>query len=81
MEWFLYDNGVRLERVNKNIMFEEKDIANAFNNFFINVGPKLADDIPTATRSFESYVQKTNETIKEKPITINELKDALFPSK
>ena len=81
MEWFLYDNGLRLERVNKNIIFEEKDIANAFNNFFINVGPKLADDIPTATRSFESYVQNTNETIKEKPITINELKDALFPSK
>ena len=81
MEWFLYDNGLRLERVNKNIIFEEKDIANAFNNFFINVGPKLADDIPTATRSFESYVQNTNETIKEEPITINELKDALFPSK
>ena len=33
------------------------------------------------TRSFESYVQNTNETIKEEPITINELKHALFPSK
>ena len=79
MDWFLYDNGLRLERVNKNMIFEENDIA--FNNFFINVGPKLADEIPTATRSFESYVQNTNETIKEEPITINELKDAFFPSK
>ena len=51
---------------------------NALNNFFINIGPKLADDIPTTTRSFESYVQNTNETIKEKPITINKLKDAFF---
>ena len=48
--------------INRNVIFEYKRIANAFNNFFINIGPKLADDIPTATRSFESYVQKTNET-------------------
>ena len=32
-------------------------------------------------RSFESYVQNTNGTIKEEPITINELKDTFFPSK
>ena len=63
--------------INKNVIFEEKHIANAFNNFFINIGPKLADDIPTATRSFESYVQNTNET-NEEPITINEL-NPFFP--
>ena len=79
MNWFQYDIGLRHERVNKNVIFEEKHIANAFNNFFINIGPKLADDIPTATRSFESYVQNTNETIKEEPITINELKKSFFP--
>ena len=67
--------------INKNVIFEEKHIANAFNNFFINIGPKLPDDIPTATRSFEIYVQSTNETIKEEPITINELKDAFFSLK
>ena len=64
--------------INKNVIFEEKHIANAFNNFFINIGPKLADDIPTATRSFENYVQNINETIKEEPITIKELKGAFF---
>ena len=37
--------------------------------------------IPTATRSFESYVQSINETIKELQITIHELKDAFFPLK
>ena len=52
-------------------MFEEKYISNAFKNFFINIGPKLADDIPTATKYFKSYIQNTNETIKEEPITIN----------
>ena len=64
--------------INRNVIFEEKHIANTFNNFFINIGSKLADDIPTATRSFESYVQNTNETMKEGPITSNELKDAIF---
>ena len=56
--------------INKNVIFEEKHIANAFNNFFINIGPKLADDIPTDTRSFESYVQNTNETIKESQLLL-----------
>ena len=65
----------------KIVIFEEKRIANAFNNFFINIRPKLADDIPTATKSFESYVQKTNEAIKNEPIAINELKDAFSPLK
>ena len=64
--------------INKKVIFQEKRIANAFNSFFINVGPKLADDTPTVTRSFESYFQKTNETIKNEPIAINELKDAFF---
>ena len=31
-----------------------------------------------ATRSFESYVQKTNETIKDESVTTDELKDAFF---
>ena len=77
----IHSNLPRKIVINKNVIFEKKQIANAFNNFFINIGPKLADDIPTSTRSFQSYVQTTNETIKEELITINELKDAFFPSK
>ena len=38
--------------INKNVILEEQQIANAFNNFVINIGPKLADDMPKATRSF-----------------------------
>ena len=34
-----------------------------------------------ATRSVENYMQKTNETKKNEPITINELKDAFFSLK
>ena len=44
--------------INRNVIFEGKRIANAFNNFFIDIGSDLPDGIPTATRSFKSYVQK-----------------------
>ena len=57
--------------INKNVIFEKNHIAKAFNNSFISIGPKLADNISTVTRSFESYVQNANETIKEEPIIIN----------
>ena len=32
MDWFLYDNGLRHERVNKNIYFEEHLRTTAFND-------------------------------------------------
>ena len=38
--------------INKDVILEEQQIANALNNFVINIGPKLADDMPKATRSF-----------------------------
>ena len=60
-------------------IFEEKQIANEFHNFFINIGPKLANDIVGAVRSFESCVQKANKTIATDPISNNnESKEALF---
>ena len=55
-----------------------KTIANAFNNVFINISPNLADNIPTATRSFKSYIQKTKERTKVEPVTINELNNSFF---
>ena len=39
------------------IIFEEERIANAFNNFYVNIGPKLANDIQTATRSRSSRLE------------------------
>ena len=39
------------------IIFEEERIANAFNNFYVNIGLKLADDIQTATRSRSSRLE------------------------
>ena len=40
--------------INKSVIFEEKQNENAFNNFFVNIGPKVPDDTPVVTRSFEN---------------------------
>ena len=42
----------------KNGTFTEnpKDIANILNTYFVNVGPELADKLPQAQKSFESYL-------------------------
>ena len=37
----------RKTAINKTVTFKENQIANTFNNFFINIGSKLAGDIPT----------------------------------
>ena len=37
---------------------------------FNNIHPSLADDIPTATRLFEIYVQKTKETMKDEQLLL-----------
>ena len=50
----IHSTSPRKIAINKNVIFEEKHVANAFNNFLMNIGLKSADDIPTATRSFES---------------------------
>ena len=74
----IHSNLPRKIVIKVNVIFDEKRIANAFNNVFINIGPNLAATIPTATKSFKNYVQKTKETIKDEPITVNELNNTVF---
>ena len=40
--------------INKSVIFEEKQNENAINNFFVNIGPKVPDDTPMVTKSFEN---------------------------
>ena len=41
---------------NRNI-FDQKTIANSFNEYFVNVGPKLTCEILQSQRSFEMYLK------------------------
>ena len=64
----------------KNIL-DEKEIANEFDNFFVKIGPKLAEKIQPSKYSFESYIASINTKLPEQTVTINELKEASFSFK
>ena len=62
----------------KNGILDETNIANEFNNFFTDIGLKLAKKISESSQPFESYMRNIGSEIENKPLFINELKDAFF---
>ena len=87
--WHVIKEAIRKTRCNnqtifpKRVLIDEKIITNPkiiaekFNNFFIDIGPKLAQKIEAPTKTFESYLKK-NKRQPEHPLTMNELKEAFF---
>ena len=64
--------------VNKTGIFDAKKIADEFNIFFTNIGTDLANEIPNASKQFDSYITKVNISMESQLLSINELKDAFF---
>ena len=62
----------------KTEILDETNIANEFNNFFTNIGLKLVKKIPQLSLHFESYMKNVSSEMENKPLSINELKDAFF---
>ena len=46
--------------VNGNIISVKKQIANGFNDFFTNVGPNLAKNIPKQNKDIHDYLNDEN---------------------
>ena len=67
--------------VDKRSITETESIAESFNKCFTQIGPKLAKDIGTSTKSFNEYIKKHDTTQQEKVISANELKDVFFSLK
>ena len=67
--------------VDKKSITETESIAESFNKYFTQIGPKLAKDIGTSTKSFNEYIKKHDTTQPERVISVNELKDAFFSLK
>ena len=65
---------------NRNI-FDQKTIANSFNEYFVNVGPKLACEIPQSQRSFEMYLKESDSLFEEVTLSDEEIKTAFFSLK
>ena len=60
---------------------EKKSIAEKLNEFFVNIGPKLASAIPRNDISFESYVPKTESILTDFRLTEEEFKEAFLSLK
>ena len=59
-------------------VYNKPEIADAVNDFFINIGQKLTSQIPKPPKTFETYIYKLNVTMDFEPLSINELKDTSF---
>ena len=68
-------NNISGFNLNGKIIKDNKSIANEFKNYFINIGPNLANNItPPHNRHFSDYMEKkVNKSIFLKPVTDNEI--------
>ena len=60
----------------KKSITKTESIAEKFNKYFTQIGPNLAEDIGTSTKSFNQHIKKHDTTQPEKVISVNESKDA-----
>ncbi|XP_065675574.1 uncharacterized protein LOC136091789 [Hydra vulgaris] len=68
----------RLQRDdNRGDAFVNKEIAETFNSFFINIGKKLAGAIPEGKKSFKFFLQKSDSFMEESELLIDELRLAI----
>ncbi|XP_065675902.1 uncharacterized protein LOC136092111 [Hydra vulgaris] len=68
----------RLQRDDKRgDAFVNKEIAETFNSFFINIGKKLAGAIPEGKKSFKSFLKKSDSFMDESELLIDELRLAI----
>ena len=59
-------------------LIEARDIANAFNNFFVNVGSNIASSIPASSTSPELYLpERQINSLLLSPITSKEISDEI----
>ena len=58
-------------------IFDQGKIANCFNKFFVDIGPKLASMIPESQTKFDQYLNPHQTLVGEANLTDNEIKEAL----
>ena len=54
----------------------EPEIAKEFNNFFTNIGPRLAEKIPQVNQSFKDYLIYNNNEMENNELTFDEFEKA-----
>ena len=66
----------KMLKTNTGFIYNQEQIANEFNNFFTNVGPNLANKIPTVQKSFEEYLNKSESFIDNPELSYDEFEKA-----
>ena len=64
-----------------NIVTEPREIANIFNNFFTDIGPNLAKDLPEHNKIPESYVKPLNSIFQFQLVTETDVSKLLHTIK
>ena len=62
--------------INNKKITDKTEIANNFNEFFANVGPKLAEKIPDVNKNFESYIPVIDTSLFHTDLTEKEFETA-----
>ena len=58
-------------------ILDQEKIANCFNKFFVDIGPKLASMIPESQKKFDQYLNPHQTFMGEANLTDDEVKEAL----
>ena len=67
---------------NNKIITDPKEIANGFNDYFVNIGPGLASKINTSATSYQSYLPESfNSSFFLQPTCENEIKKIIYQLK
>ena len=67
--------------INKVDVYNKPKIADAFSDFFTNIGQKMASQIPKSSKTFETYINEMNVIMESKSLSIKKLKDTFFSLK
>ena len=67
--------------LNNTNIFDQKTIANSFNEYFVNVGQKLTSEIPQLQGPFEMYLKGFGSTFEELTLSDEKIKTAFFSLK
>ena len=87
MKEFIGKKKYSRENFPKKLVINNKDItsvdlvAENFNKYFFDIGPKLAKNIELSSIDFRSYIKERESVQSECDLTVNELKEAFFSLK
>ena len=76
--WHVIKEAIAKEKYKQQPLPKTESIAESFNKYFTQNGPRLAKDIGTSTKIFNEYMKNNDTTQPEKVIFANELEDAFF---